>query len=225
MKIKAVIFDLFETIVDFSHDEYFNAVENIAGCVGADKDFFIRSWQDNWHDMENGSFSLTRDFIMHVSLSCGVQADRHKLIKAAFIHYEIEKSLLKARVMAIRVLEFIKKAHLKTGMITNCPLETPLLWPDTELSGFIDVPVFSCTEKLRKPDARLFQICADRLYLRTDECVFIGDGANDELAAAASAGMTPVLLNNGCAVSLKRVSQFSGIILSSLIDIPQMLSL
>jgi putative hydrolase of the HAD superfamily len=127
--------------------------------------------------------------------------------------------------MTIRTLELIRKDSFKTGMITNCPLETPLLWPDTELFGFIDVPVFSCMEKLRKPDTRLFELCAERLGLRPDECVFIGDGANDELAAAASAGMTPVLLNNGCPVSLKRASQFNGLTVSSLIDIPLMLSL
>ena len=52
--------------------------------------------------------------------------------------------------------------------------------------------VLSCTVGLRKPDPRIYRLACERLDVRSDECLFVGDGANDELAGAERVGMRAV---------------------------------
>ncbi len=54
--------------------------------------------------------------------------------------------------------------------------------------------VFSCAEGARKPDSRLYEACASRLSVDPAECIYVGDGDDDELEGAAAVGMRPVLL-------------------------------
>jgi putative hydrolase of the HAD superfamily len=82
-------------------------------------------------------------------------------------------------------------------LVTNCPVETPSLWEQASLSVLIDEAVFSTVEQLRKPDPEIFQRCVRRLRLSPRQCVYVGDGANDEMQGAHSAGLTPVLLVTG----------------------------
>ena len=56
-----------------------------------------------------------------------------------------------------------------------------------------DTAVFSCHVGYMKPDPEIFQICLERLGLSGPECLYVGDGGNQELIASAAAGMTPVL--------------------------------
>ena len=46
-----------------------------------------------------------------------------------------------------------------------------------------------------KPDHRIYEIACERLGVEASECLFVGDGANDELPGAERAGMTAVQLS------------------------------
>jgi putative hydrolase of the HAD superfamily len=52
--------------------------------------------------------------------------------------------------------------------------------------------VLSCTVGLRKPDPRIYELACERLEVEPADCLFVGDGANDELAGAARVGMRAV---------------------------------
>jgi len=54
--------------------------------------------------------------------------------------------------------------------------------------------VFSCDVGVSKPDPRIYEIACERLGVEPDECLFVGDGANDELPGAERVGMTAVQL-------------------------------
>jgi putative hydrolase of the HAD superfamily len=45
---------------------------------------------------------------------------------------------------------------------------------------------------LRKPDPRIYRLALDQLGVEPEQAVFVGDGANDELAGAERVGMTAV---------------------------------
>ena len=47
---------------------------------------------------------------------------------------------------------------------------------------------------MAKPDPRIYRIACERLGVEPGECLFVGDGANDELPGAERAGMTAVQL-------------------------------
>jgi putative hydrolase of the HAD superfamily len=50
--------------------------------------------------------------------------------------------------------------------------------------------------RLKKPDPRIYQLACDRLGLRPEDCLYIADGENHELAAAAKVGLGTLLLRN-----------------------------
>ena len=84
--------------------------------------------------------------------------------------------------------------RIKIGLISDCSSEVPLLWPETSLEPLIDVAIFSCEVKIRKPDSRIYQAACDGLALEPGDCLYVGDGGSHELSGAAQAGMHPVLI-------------------------------
>jgi putative hydrolase of the HAD superfamily len=45
-----------------------------------------------------------------------------------------------------------------------------------------------------KPDARIYEIACEELDVEASDCLFVGDGANDELPGAERVGMTALQL-------------------------------
>jgi putative hydrolase of the HAD superfamily len=93
---------------------------------------------------------------------------------------------------ALETIAALRERGLKTGLITVCSEDVPLLWPESAFHGLFDVEVFSATCGLRKPDPRIYRLALDGLGVEAEEAVFVGDGANDELAGAERVGMKAV---------------------------------
>jgi putative hydrolase of the HAD superfamily len=55
--------------------------------------------------------------------------------------------------------------------------------------------VFSNAVGLAKPDPRIYLHCCELLGVEPNEAVFVGDGANDELAGARRVGMEAILIH------------------------------
>ena len=90
----------------------------------------------------------------------------------------------------------LKAEGYKTGLITDCSAEVPAIWQDTPLAPLFDVTVFSCMVGMLKPDPHIYLLAAERLTVKPEECLYIGDGDSGELAGAALAGMRPVLIDD-----------------------------
>jgi len=80
------------------------------------------------------------------------------------------------------------------SVISNCPSDVPPGWPASPLAGFVDTVVFSSRVGLTKPDPASYEIALEQLSVEATECLYIGDGAGDELNGARSIGMRPVHL-------------------------------
>ena len=57
-----------------------------------------------------------------------------------------------------------------------------------------DATVFSCSVGMRKPDPRIYRLACEELGVEPEEAMFVGDGANDELAGAERVGMKAVCI-------------------------------
>ena len=75
-----------------------------------------------------------------------------------------------------------------------CSQDVPHVWDETPFAGAFDELVFSCDVGISKPDPRIYEIACERLGVEPAECLFVGDGANDELPGAERAGMTALQL-------------------------------
>src|SRR5262249_23793780 len=63
-------------------------------------------------------------------------------------------------------------------------------WPGSGLAKRFDAAMFSCQVGAAKPDPRIYLAATTALGARPEECCYIGDGADHELAAASNLGMT-----------------------------------
>ena len=82
----------------------------------------------------------------------------------------------------------------RLGLISVCSEEVPTAWPETPLAARCDVTTFSSECAVMKPEPEIYLRTAHALGVEPHDALYVGDGANDELAGAARVGMTPVLI-------------------------------
>lgn len=99
---------------------------------------------------------------------------------------------------SIPLLTELRKRGMKTGVITNGP--SVLQHTKMENSGLVpycDIVVVSGDLEFAKPQAEIFAYTAERLGLKTEECVYVGDHPVNDIKGALSAGMKAIRMNWG----------------------------
>jgi putative hydrolase of the HAD superfamily len=107
---------------------------------------------------------------------------------------ERAKRTLVPRPDALPTLQELRRRGHLLGMISVCTDDVPQVWDETLLGRAFDAAVFSCDVGVSKPDPRIYEIACERLEVEPRDCLFVGDGANDELPGAERVGMTAVQL-------------------------------
>jgi putative hydrolase of the HAD superfamily len=95
---------------------------------------------------------------------------------------------------AVAMLQRARRRGLKIGLVSNAGPEVPEIFRASPLAALIDVAAFSCSVGMAKPDQRIYLSACEALSVAPAECVYVGDGRDDELQGALEVGMTPVLL-------------------------------
>jgi putative hydrolase of the HAD superfamily len=70
-----------------------------------------------------------------------------------------------------------------------------MVWDQTPFAPFIDVAIFSSSVGLRNPDPRIYRLACAQLEIEPQATIFVGDGANDELAGAERVGMRAIMIH------------------------------
>jgi putative hydrolase of the HAD superfamily len=183
---RAVIFDLWNTLAEWPDAEWSEVRRGFAGRLGLTPDEFDQRWYGEVAEArEMGSLA---DALAHFDASADVVAE---LVGA---RHAVTRQALRPTAGAVETLAELRRRGFRIGLITVCTDDVPALWPETAFHGLFDAEVFSCSVGLRKPDPRIYELALKQLGVKAREAVFVGDGANDELAGAERVGMTAVLL-------------------------------
>ena len=129
------------------------------------------------------------------------------MTKAVAIRLQHTRRALGPRPDAVATLARLKDQDYKVGLLSNCSVEIPIIWQETAFANLVATPVFSCRERLKKPDPRIYHLACERLGVMPEHCVYVADGENHELAAAASVGLHAVLLRTSSQESESRLHQ------------------
>jgi putative hydrolase of the HAD superfamily len=195
MKYKAVIFDLFGTLVpSFSTREYRQVVQKMATLVSAPPETFWRMWISVLDESLLGIIPGPELKIKYLCQKLGVPVEENRVLEAGQMFMAYETLNMVVRPGAVEVITQLKSRGLKIGLITDCSSEGVILWKETPLAPLFDTAVFSCTAGLRKPDPRIYQMAADGLKVPLESCIYIGDGGSNELSGASRVGMKAVQL-------------------------------
>ncbi len=196
MKYKAVIFDLFGTLVDiFSLSEYEDVLGSLAAALGATSGDFKRVWYETSHERNIGIFQTSPASIRFICEKLGITADDEKVKLATTIRREYLTRAMKPRRDALEVLSRLRSNGMKTGLVSNCSPITVEVWPETPFPPLFDVTVFSCSAGVRKPDPAIYNIATEKLAVMPENCLYVGDGDSNELTGAEAVGLNPVMIH------------------------------
>lgn len=188
MKYRAVIFDLWQTLVPWSVEASDRFYERMADAIGVDHDRFRVAWVDGRPGREIGPIA---DHLRGLFTDLGVDGDLEQLMS---MRMDWVKESLVPRSDALETLDELRCRQYRLGLISVCSQEVSRVWEETSLGGKFDATVFSCDVGISKPDPRIYEIACERLEVEPAECLFVGDGANDELPGAERVGMSAVQL-------------------------------
>jgi putative hydrolase of the HAD superfamily len=179
-----VIFDLWNTIAEWPHERWAEVRPRVAERFGLSPEEFDSRWYGELATMrETRPFA---DVLALFDLSPEVAEE------VVSMRREVTQQGLVPVPGALETIGALRERGLRTGLITVCSEDVALLWPETAFHGLFDAEVFSATCGLRKPDPRIYRLALDGLGVEAEEAVFVGDGANDELAGAERVGMRAV---------------------------------
>ncbi|WP_028559729.1 HAD family hydrolase [Paenibacillus pinihumi] len=187
--IQAVIFDLDNTLLDRSitfrrftnaflatHLPHLNETEELANRI-------IDLDQDGYTD-KRVLFSQLLD-----ELPWEQKPELQELME--FYKSEYVKSAVLME-QAVEVLGHLRSKY-KTGMITNG--QTLIQYgkiDQLELRSHFDTIIVSEEAGIKKPDPKIFEMAVNRLNVKPEQCIFVGDHPVNDIEGAAAAGMRTV---------------------------------
>ncbi len=184
---RAVVFDLFDTLVDYDDSRSREFSAQVAQLCGRDPEDFHDVWIAGRPERETGPMASYL-----ASLGLDEAATREFLERRRAFSREV---LARPRDGAVETLRELRARDVRVGLITVCSEDAVDVWPETPFAGLFDVEVFSSACGFRKPDPKIYRLALDELGVEPADALFVGDGANDELAGAERVGMRAVLIH------------------------------
>ena len=187
---KAVIFDMFETLVTlFEGKTYFG--ENIAADTGADPVQFRKEWNAIEKDRSIGTYTIEEGLTI-VFKKLGMYTEEKVKLAASKRIAALDDTFSNIPAESIQLLKALKAEGIRIGLITNTFNDERDKIRECPLFPFFDVALISYEQGLCKPDEELFRRMTDALQVSPEECLYVGDGGSRELYAARDYGMQAV---------------------------------
>jgi putative hydrolase of the HAD superfamily len=190
---RAVLFDLYNTLVlGTSHKQRDDTARSMGNDLGIDPDHFADLYERTCPERFTGAFGDLEATVRTVAAMAGATPTTGAIRLAATRRMSLTRSILWPSGQALATLDALRAAGWRLGLVSNCTAETPELWKRTPLAARFDAVGFSCELGVAKPDPAIYLSVCSFLDVAAADCLYVGDGADNELAGAASLGMTVV---------------------------------
>jgi putative hydrolase of the HAD superfamily len=188
--IKAVIFDMYETLIThYACPLYFS--EEMAMDAGISLEEFRKEWRATEHDRSIGK--LTTDEVISQILHRHECYSDEKLSMMMLKRIQTKEECFKhLHPEIVPLLKSLKEKGILIGLISNCFSEEAKVIRESSLYPYFDAALLSCEEGVEKPNKEIFLRCMSSLNVKPEECIYVGDGGSQELEAAKSLGMYPL---------------------------------
>jgi putative hydrolase of the HAD superfamily len=210
-KIKAVLFDLGETLVDFGRINTTKIFRQSAKMTyeflqSCNKPLGNFRWY-YWHSVIAFRFrclvsSLTgKDFnalllLKKIGVKKGLTLDEDQLRQLGWLWYEPLAKVARIEPRLKATLASLKQMGLKLGIVSNTFISADSLDRHLAQFGILDffpVRLYSHQFVFRKPDIRIFQTAARQIGELPQEVLFVGDRIEKDISPALKVGMQAVL--------------------------------
>jgi putative hydrolase of the HAD superfamily len=186
--IKAVLFDLYETLITESHAAPTRA-SSLAPALGLERQAYRAAWKARRPRIVVGELSFA-DALTEISRTLAGTVDATAVQRICQQRMS-EKAEACARIddQVRTLITQLASRHIRLGVISNGFKEDVLPWSDCSLAPAFQCAVFSCDEGVAKPDPEIYRRALHRMGVQPDATVYIGDGGDNELAGAEQAGL------------------------------------
>jgi len=184
-----VIFDLFHTLLPGGDDERDRVVAEMAVMVGVPPADLVQAYNHTWRQRLTG-WSV-EETVRILAERLGGHPSPADVARAAAHRRALAVRVLTAvNPATLQLLDHLRARGARLGLVSNATADTAEAWPRSPLAPRFDVAVFSSVLGAAKPDPGIYLAAAGALDVAPEECVYVGDGADGELAGAAAVGMT-----------------------------------
>lgn len=192
MKPKAIVFDLFHTLVSVKTDS--TSGRSTSEILGVPEHEWNRLIFEQSEDRLCGRMMDAVEIISALVKLGSWDVPHGKIEEAAQTRQKRFAEGIKAvRPHVLQTLDRIRQAGVLTGLCSNADWPERKGWDNTPLSGRFDATIFSCDVGYLKPQKEIYQACLDGLKVQAKDAIFVGDGNSNELIGARAVGMRTVL--------------------------------
>ncbi len=196
--IKAVLFDLDNTLIDFMKMKKSCSEAAIRAMIEAglkiDEESGIKKLFEMYdrYGMENQN--IFDKFIREVH----GKLDYNMLARAIVAYRKVKAGHLTPYPNVVKTLIKLKERSLKLGIVSDAPIKQAWLrLAELNLCDFFDVVVARGPKAKAKPHVMPFKKALKALKLKPEEILFVGDNPKADILGAKNIGMKTVLAKYG----------------------------
>jgi len=188
--IKAVIFDMFETLVTlFTGRTYFS--EHIAADLNQPMEAFRKCWHETEKDRTLGKYSMEEGLTITLK-NLGAWSPENVQLVCRKRREALGDTFGAIPPESLWFLQTLRAKGLKTGLITNTFSDECAMILSSPLYSLFDAAMISYEQGISKPDPEIYRRAMQALKVTPEECLYVGDGGSHELQAARSLGMQAI---------------------------------
>jgi len=190
---RAVLLDLYNTLVPGGTDaERAEVAQAMGADLGVDPGIYADLYFRAYPQRVVGALGDLEATVRTVAVQGGAAPTLAAVRLAAARRMALTRRLLWPSAVTLEALDSLRRAGWQLGLVSNCTAETPELWKRTPLAPRFEAVGFSCELGVAKPDPAIYLAVCSFLDVAPTDCVYVGDGSDNELAGAANLGMTVV---------------------------------
>ncbi len=195
--LRGVIFDLFGTLIVTNAADVLETRRLLAANLGVGAEEFARVRRESREHVETGGTGGPEATLVFYARQAGVEPRPDAPRRAAQRWLDANRRWLDPGPSTLQALDGLRTAGYRLGLLTNCGPAVEPVWPGSVLAARFDETAFSVEIGFLKPHPETYRIACERLGLAPAECLYVGDGGDNELTGADAAGLHAVLVETG----------------------------
>ena len=214
MTIKAVIFDLGETLLNYDASDInglfhqgarltYDYLGELAGStdkMGSFSQYYRRhiisiKWHYLWSYLTSREFDCLA-MLDQKARALGVRLDNDQLQELAWLWYQPLGETVSIEPDLKKQLKALQDMHLKLAIISNTFLPPAVLdrhLRSLNLIDFFPIRIYSSAAIVRKPHRRIYQMALEQLKIQPSEAVMVGDKIREDIKGSLRVGIKAIL--------------------------------
>lgn len=218
--IKAVIFDLFDTLIYIDRDSYNKFRGELADFIGAPVDEICRIWRKYRTKRCTSEIGTLREMMKILLNELDKEIDEDKLERLIALEEKTLKDSVRFYPDVDVLLENLKTYGYELGLLSNASHNVRHVMKMLPWREYFDYEILSYKVGMVKPDPRIYILMLGRMGLKSDECLFVGDGGSMELDGAKRVGLITVKAAQANQDTTETRSENADYIVESIREIP-----